>query len=525
MTDYLEIFNMNHFLALIRRADFIDLFNFGHLHINGDMKAEFDVPVEELSKHNEVFTALSQNANSFDNAFSYLIIHYTKSINDLNSNDVYIEEVKNIYPLDYQSKRQFEDTFDQRIRIEEPIWNDSVFELQKHQEFLACKKGAQNMMKIIGFENTDFRCEEFITDEIVKELVNQLFNDSRPEGEMPIWVYLLRYERHSSYPKNTLGCFMDMVNVVCNRHAKREVDAIAIKKTGIYQLLDEFRVRDDARFETIYQSIQQNAQKFIEMTKSYEHGIDFIKTATLFLILRDKYTDDFYYEEEFISYCKNFGEDFKLAAYMLGIVLGHNHTYDCLYEKLPLAIFKNDKPQDAPIKEDGDDKSDQDGHTEPPFQEGSSESGKASEETAQEGNEKVPEITEQIELSASEEEKEDKTKNGDQTEVEIESKMNNLDSIGSNNNSKSDNNSCVSNVETSEDVSLKPANQETTNSTLRVLPKLPCRMGVPKKGKGGGIKKTPKPVEVFTREKYIEYLDKGYVVIPEEKEKSIFDNN
>ena len=61
---------MNHFLALIRRADFIDLFNFGHLHINGDMKAEFDVPVEELSKHNEVFTALSQNANSFDNAFS-----------------------------------------------------------------------------------------------------------------------------------------------------------------------------------------------------------------------------------------------------------------------------------------------------------------------------------------------------------------------------------------------------------------------------------------------------------------------
>ena len=100
---------MNHFLALIRRADFIDLFNFGHLHINGDMKTEFDVPVEELSKHNEVFTALSQNANSFDNAFSYLIIHYTKSINDLNSNDVYIEEVKNIYPLDYQSKRQFED--------------------------------------------------------------------------------------------------------------------------------------------------------------------------------------------------------------------------------------------------------------------------------------------------------------------------------------------------------------------------------------------------------------------------------
>ena len=522
MTDYLEIFNMKHFLALIRRADFIDLFNFGHLHINGDMKTEFDVPVEELSKHNEVFTALSQNANSFDNAFSYLIIHYTKSINDLITNDVYIEEVQNIYPLDHQSKRQFEDTFDQRIRIEDPIWNDSVIELQKHQEFLACKKGAQNMMKIIGFENTDFRCEEFITDDIVKELVNQLFNDKRPEGEMPIWVYLLRYERHSSYPKNTLGCFMDMVNVVCNRHAKREVEAIVIKKTGIYQLLDEFRVRDDARFETIYQSIQQNAQKFIEMTKSYEHRIDFIRTATLYLILRDKFTDDFYYDEGFISYCKKFGDDFKLAAYMLGIVLGHHHTYDCLYEKLPLALFKNDKPQDETIEEEGDDKSDQDGHTEPPFQEGSSESGLSSDGNNQEGENKVAESDESKVPSAGEEEKE-MVKDNTGTDVIIDSKMNKPDSDVAEDGL--DESTGSMNANENNDASKEPVKkqiiQETPQGgTSKNLRSFPFMMG--KYTVKGEIAQRPKPVRVETPEQYKYYTGKGFVIL---RDKSLFDNN
>ena len=69
---------MKHYLALIRKADFTDLFKYGSLHINNDMKTDFQCPVEELPEHPELFRALSYYANSFDNAFAYLIIHYTK---------------------------------------------------------------------------------------------------------------------------------------------------------------------------------------------------------------------------------------------------------------------------------------------------------------------------------------------------------------------------------------------------------------------------------------------------------------
>lgn len=36
-----------------------------------------------------------------------------------------------------------------------------------------------------------------------------------------------------------------------------------------------------------------------------------------------------------------FGKSFTLAAYMLGIALGHNKTYSCLYENMPLPIYKS----------------------------------------------------------------------------------------------------------------------------------------------------------------------------------------
>ena len=68
--------------------------------------------------------------------------------------------------------------------------------------------------------------------------------------------------------------------------------------------------------------------------------MDFSKVATLFMILRNKYKEDFFYEKKFIAYCKSFGFEFELAAYLLGIVLGHEHTYDCMYDMLPLSIFK-----------------------------------------------------------------------------------------------------------------------------------------------------------------------------------------
>ena len=334
---------MTNYLALIRKADFTDLFKYGKLHINNDMKTDFSCSVEELPSHPEVFFNLTHFANSFDSAFAYLIIHYIKVSSKGLANDVNIEEVQNIYPLDFESKKAFAMSFDERIRIENPIWPDSVWNLQKQQQFNDCLKGVANLRAILGFSNSDHDCKKIISDDIVREVVNELYEENRPTGDLPIWVYLLRYERHSYYPQSTLGYFMDMVNVVCNRMASREVEEDDIKNTQIFVLLDSLRKHPELQYKQIYRWLVENtaAQGFFKKIDEYESRVDFSKVATLFMILRNKYKEDFFYEKEFITYCKLYGFEFELAAYLLGIVLGHEHTYDCMYDMLPLSIFRN----------------------------------------------------------------------------------------------------------------------------------------------------------------------------------------
>ncbi len=340
---------MTNYLALIRKADFTDLFKYGKLHINNDMKTDFSCSVEELPSHPEIFFNLTHFANSFDSAFAYLIIHYIKASTTGLTNDVNIEEVQNVYPLDFESKEAFAMTFDDRIRIENPIWPEFVWNLQKQQQFNDSQKGAANLRKILGFTSADQECKAIITDDIVRELVNELYDDKRPSGDLPIWVYLLRYERHSYYPQTTLGYFMDMVNVVCNRLGMIEVWEDDIKNTQIFMLLDSLRYKyPEAQFEQIYQILINNptTQGFFKKIDEFESRVEFTKVATLFLILRDRYKEDFIYEEKFITYCKKFGFEFELAVYLLGIVKGHVHTYDCMYDILPLPIFKKlAKPQ------------------------------------------------------------------------------------------------------------------------------------------------------------------------------------
>lgn len=310
------------------------------------MKTDFSCSVEELPSHPEVFHHLTHFANSFDSAFAYLIIHYVKASSNGLANDVNIEEVQNIYPLDFESKEAFAMSFDERIRIENPIWPESVWSLQKQQQFSDCLKGAANLREILGFKDSDYKCKEIISDDIVREVVNELYDDIRPSGNLSIWVYLLRYERHSFYPQNVLGCFMDMANVVCNRQQKQEVDESSVMQTNIYRFLTELRKNEKHKIGDIHDKIIDSPELkiFLEKTREYEPQVDFTIVATLFFYLKYTYKEDFHYKEKDVisisSGKEKFGFEFELAAYLLGIIKGHLHTYDCMYDMLPLPIFK-----------------------------------------------------------------------------------------------------------------------------------------------------------------------------------------
>lgn len=350
---------MGNFLALIRKEDFIDLFKYGSLHINRDMIRMFSCKVEELTKREPIFNDLSNFANAFDSTFEYLFIYYENLYG--RENDVNIGDVRGVYPLDYEAKKELSLSLDHRIIINDPLWPSAIYNLQKKQSLQDSKNGVSNIWEIYNLRDSIDYINTIVCDAVLKEVIDEFYENRRPAEKLPIWVYIMRYERHAFYPNNTIGAFMDAVNAILNHKAGREVDSSEIESTMIMQF---FQSLNDSNPKITFKEIIQEMSKkteagilnFLSYIKGVSSDFDLIKIASLFYIYRDRYKEEFKYEQSWEEYGKSNGIEFSIACYMLGCILGHKHTYDCLYEHLPLTIFK--KKRVEPIKKKNETKED-----------------------------------------------------------------------------------------------------------------------------------------------------------------------
>lgn len=333
---------MKQYLALIRRADFIDLYKFGFFYLNVDKIVEFDCGVSELSCRNDIYDALFTRTNSFESSFAYLIINFIKPNDTDDKSFVSIEEVKHIFPLDFEAKREFESSFDEHVKIENPIWHDAIGLIKKKQMFQSSMQGIRNIFNIFKLDGMD-KCKAIISDDMIKKMLSDVYDDIRPSGNDSLWIYLMRYERHSFYPKESVGYFMDIVHIIVNFMSNQEVEDYIVENTDIYKILASYEGQDYKSGQILdLLGKNEEASRFLDKIALFAPEIDFINVAVNYLALRDVYKEKFIYKESFIESCKkHFGEAFTLAAYMIGIALSHDKTYLCLYKSLPLAIYKS----------------------------------------------------------------------------------------------------------------------------------------------------------------------------------------
>lgn len=335
---------MKNYLALVRKADFIDLYRYGFLRISEFSSTEFSCHVGELSSHNEIFDELTKNANEFDNAFVYIFIHYALEDNE-SKTLINIEDVQNIYPLDYEAEREFATSFDERMIINAPIWSEAVLKLQKKWAVKSAIKGAKNIWKIFNIQFPIENVQNIVGENIVENVIEGLYSEKRPIGELPLLVYLLRYERHSFYPKNTIGYFMDSVHAFCNYLGKFEQDSI--EATNAYGVLAKPKYLEMKYNDIIPSVSKENAfRDFIYKLNHECPNFSYLEVAPLFLYLRKTYSEGINgkYHEFFQQLTHMTSkENLSMAMYLLGIVLGHEKTYDALYETLPLSFFKSRK--------------------------------------------------------------------------------------------------------------------------------------------------------------------------------------
>ena len=293
-------------------------------------------------------------------------------------------------------------------------------------------------------------------------MVDELYENRYPSGKLPIWVYIMRYERHAFYPPNTIGAFMDAVNAIFNYMEAREVDSAEIESKRIMQFLAYCNEkRPNMQFGEILQKLgiqdEPKIVQFIKTVEEIETNVDLLKAASLFFIYRNRYKENFIYEEKWEQVGKKYGKEFSVACYMLGCILGYEHTYDCMYEHFPLTIFKEQKFDNL---------------KEIPNEENQITESKNSDESINEETSKERLLEEESAIPG---------------EIKIE---------------------------TSPEPSM--TNETERKNNAKVLPHFPCRMGKPKRG--GGFAKSPKPKMVVNKDEYLKLESQGWKEFKEDKQ-------
>ena len=119
------------YLAIIRKADFVDLFKYGKLNVYSAI--DFDGNIKAHANDNDLFEKLTRNMNLFEYSFEYMVIHFISDNGNECPCPVSIENIKGLYTFDEEAKKEMSISFDSRIRLHVSPWSEKFKALHNHQ--------------------------------------------------------------------------------------------------------------------------------------------------------------------------------------------------------------------------------------------------------------------------------------------------------------------------------------------------------------------------------------------------------
>ena len=328
------------YIAIIRRAEFTDLFKYGWLPLPHSVR--LDQPMQ-AGEGRETFDELVRWMPVYEYSLEYLLIRFLDSDEDILVRTVNIEQVIAVYTFDEEAKYNLSISFDPRIKIQVSAWTEWFHEKWRQSFRHQCEQGVVAIWSLFGLSTEEkIACEETITPEIQDKIFELFFSGRRPKGELSPWIYLFLYERHATYPKDkNKGYFLDYIHIYLNYSSQKEHDFdVRDNNLEVVRLLDK---ATSDKFPNLRTSIEASKLKeqVDEITPLYHD------TAPLFLYLKSRCAEGFdrrLLKDEVKKTLVN--EPYKrLALYLLGLTLGYDKVYDAYYDELPLSIF-SDEPKE-----------------------------------------------------------------------------------------------------------------------------------------------------------------------------------
>lgn len=325
------------YILLLKKSDFVDLFKFGHI---GAFCAfvQFDGDLEKVKSNEVLADKLFKQASPFEYSMEYYLVHVCSDRKALKQ--ICIGDVQHIFALDSDSVKVGLE-LDPPVKLEDPLWPLAYEKFQIGLMQKSAEEGVINTFEAFGLD-FDVKRKKFITKKDVATIMALSYQGRRPSGAVSIWIYLLMYERHQYYPKDTRGYFLDALHVWANYLKHQELD-IPVSESKLGKKITE--MPHNTKFDDLV--------KFVSMDKNVAKADKlfngFFKIAALFLLLKNEFQDGMEIDKlyfnhhipELVPVLERYGiEDLKLSLYLLGLSLGHELTYKYVYQlrKYPFLI-------------------------------------------------------------------------------------------------------------------------------------------------------------------------------------------
>mgnify|MGYP004574726717 CR=1 FL=1 len=331
----------NNFIVLTRKTDFADFFKNGWFKASGCPYIKFNVDVSSLNKNNDLALNLFKKANPIDYSTDYILLHICKRVSRINI--LNIKDVVAIYSLD-NNAYSIGINLEPAVTLCPPIWQEAYEEFQVQCSIKKALEGVKLIEELLDIHETQIKN---LTQHDIYDTFKLLYHEQEPYGEMSPWTYLLRYERHENYPKDTRGYFIDALHVFGNISKKTSVHMSMIEKSNKGKEIANITHHD---FSGLCSWIKEDTD-FIKLVKQRTGNADFIFIAALFLSLKDKF-------KEFISNDEKHADNdlsdlvdvtadnvkyLKPSLYLLGLTLGWNNLYKFIYQRWGLNILAHKK--------------------------------------------------------------------------------------------------------------------------------------------------------------------------------------
>jgi len=351
---------MKQFLSIVLRNQFNLFYRFGYTSIPKSQLVEFDGNINNETQQNII--EQFKKVTPFEYDEEYLILHLEKeTTNESDFIQFEIQDIVSVYPLSQHAKISIEAKIDQRIRLENPIFETILPAIETEIEKKEIEKGISALWEICKIESP---LEKYIANIGLENIFKGLEHRKHATKANSIqngnyWEYLIAYERYDYFPNSTLGYFYDAGQVFAYSKGFKTFEG-----SQLHAFLQKLNSEEPkAKLRDIINFLEKEEQLKGYVTQTTTSDIKKYIVTPLYLMLRDEIrkSDDIAQTKLFknLVYLKTFNDSFNYAVILLGAFFGFRKFYDIYYEVLNLRFYKDFKTtQMQPIKEEQQEKVD-----------------------------------------------------------------------------------------------------------------------------------------------------------------------